>query len=96
MFALLVIGFLSIPFIIAGILFTKREEYEDFLYLKLLGYTILGNLGFALAFLPIPVGYLLFHFVLRRSEKPNESQKHAAANWGLGLLIVGCFANFFA
>ncbi|MGN7454041.1 hypothetical protein ACTHPH_04380 [Paenibacillus pasadenensis] len=76
------------PVIIALVLLNGRQEDENFLFLKLFGYLFLATLGLRLIFLPIPLGFLLFYFLLRPKSKLNEDQKHAAAWWGLGLYVV--------
>ncbi|MCM3749963.1 hypothetical protein M3223_21745 [Paenibacillus pasadenensis] len=74
-------------------LYAQREP-EELLFLKLIGYYLLG--GFVLFFmlLPIPVGFIIYWFALHGKSKGNRAVKESAAFWGLGVMIVHVALGF--
>ncbi|MBT2691129.1 hypothetical protein J7I93_23630 [Bacillus sp. ISL-47] len=72
------------------ILFRKREEDEHLLFLKLLGYYLLGSFNFSLNGLVLPVGFVISLFL---KPQQNKSVKRGAAIFGLIMMILGLFLS---
>lgn len=70
------------------ILFRNREEEEDLLFLKLIGYYFLGSFTFNLNGLVLPVGFVISLFIKPRQ---NKSVKRGSAIFGLIMMILGLF-----
>ena len=69
-------------------LYKNREQDEDLLVLKLIGYYILGIFYFNLNGLLIPLGFIVSLFL-----RPNVNRgiKRGASIFGLVLMIIGAF-----
>jgi hypothetical protein len=78
----------SLIIVIVGlyILYKSREEEEDNLALKLIGYYILGIFYLNLNGLLIPLGFIISLF-LKPTE--NRSTKRLAAIFGLIMMLLG-------
>lgn len=74
--------------LIAGILLLhkSREQDEDFLVLKLLGYFFLGSFTFRLNGLVLPLGFII---TLCMRPPSNRSIKRGAAVFGLVMMLLG-------
>ncbi|PWW28775.1 hypothetical protein DFO73_10510 [Cytobacillus oceanisediminis] len=70
------------------ILFRSRDEEEDLLFLKLIGYYILGSFTFNLNGLVLPVGFVISLFL---KPKLNKNVKRGSAIFGLIMMILGLF-----
>jgi hypothetical protein len=70
------------------ILFRSREEEEDLLLLKLIGYYFLGSFTFNLNGLVLPVGYVISLFL---KPQQNKNVKRGSAIFGLIMMILGLF-----
>lgn len=66
--------------------YLKREEDEELLGLKLVGYYILGIFYFNLSGLVIPLGFIISLF-LKPSQ--NKGVKRGATIFGLVMMIIG-------
>jgi hypothetical protein len=66
--------------IVLIILYWKREENEDYLALKLIGYSFLGAFNIRIIALVLPVGFVLYLFMRPHT---NKDMKHYAALIGL-------------
>lgn len=62
------------------------DRGENVIFLKLLGYSLLGGFVFRLNEIPIPVGFIIF--LLFFSPKANKAAKIRAACLGLALLFL--------
>lgn len=74
--------------LIAGLLlfYKSREQDEDFLVLKLIGYYFLGSFTFHFNGLALPVGFIITLFM---RPPTNRSIKRGAAIFGLVMMIIG-------
>jgi formate-dependent nitrite reductase membrane component NrfD len=74
--------------LVAGIilLHKSREQDEDFLVLKLLGYFFLGTFTLRLGGLVLPLGFIITLFM---RPGANRSIKRGSAIFGLVLMIIG-------
>ena len=74
----------------AGIylLFRSRNEEEELLVLKLIGYYLLGTFTFSFNGIVLPVGFFISLFL-----KPgqNRSVKRGSAIFGLVIMVLGLF-----
>lgn len=68
------------------LLHKNREQEENLLVLKLLGYHFLGSFTFNIGGLILPVGFIISLFL-----RPNENRgiKRGAAIFGLVMMIIG-------
>lgn len=66
--------------------YLKREEDEELLGFKLVGYYILGIFYFNLSGLVIPLGFIISLFLKPRQ---NKGVKRVAAIFGLVMMIIG-------
>lgn len=74
-------------------LYVKKEEYESYLGLKMLGYYFLGSFNFNLNMnwivIAIPLGFCIYYFGMKKKEKLNSKSKNKAAILGVIMLYVG-------
>lgn len=71
-----------------AVMYNSREQDEDLLALKLVGYYFLGSFYLAINGLILPVGFVIVLFL--RPDR-NRSVKRGAAVFGLVLMIIGRF-----
>jgi hypothetical protein len=69
------------------IIYRKSDSCENLLFLKLLGYYLLGSFRFNLNKLAIPLGFILYLIFFK--PKLNEKNKRSAALLGLLFFILG-------
>ncbi|MDF2038149.1 hypothetical protein P2R12_14380 [Cytobacillus oceanisediminis] len=74
----------------AGIyfLFRSRNEEEELLILKLIGYYLLGTFTFSFNGIVLPVGFVISLFLKPRQ---NRSVKRSSAIFGLVIMVIGLF-----
>ncbi|QNK57531.1 hypothetical protein [Paenibacillus sp. PAMC21692] len=70
------------------ILYNNREQEEELLALKLVGYYLLGTFFFSINGLVLPIGFVISLF-MRPSQ--NRGVKRGSAIFGLVLMIIGQF-----
>lgn len=78
-------------------LYYKKEEYEKYVGLKLIGFFLLGafRLEFVFNWYPIiiPIGFLLFWFILKNKDRKNNIIKKKAAILGVAILYSTLLSN---
>lgn len=89
--------------IILGVIFIlikfykEREENEDYLVLKLIGFYLLGcftfNIDIYIKFI-IPVGYGIYALWMKDKDRKNKVIKHKSANLGIIVLGIGIVCGF--
>ncbi|WP_309119584.1 hypothetical protein [Paenibacillus sp.] len=67
-------------------LYQNRDQKEDWLVLKLVGYYFLGSFHFNLNGLVLPLGFAVSLFLKPRE---NRAVKRGAAIFGLVMMIIG-------
>jgi TctA family transporter len=81
MFAFILIIQLLFVFVGLSFLYTKSKEEEENLYAKLIGFMLLGAIGFWVFFIPVPIGYMMELLFLDATE--NATIKKQAG-------LIGC------
>lgn len=77
----------AVSFAILYLIYRKRQEEEQGLFVKLLGYSFLGAFTFSLNEWKLPAGFLICLFLLGRTQR-NKSVKQWAALFGLLLFFM--------
>lgn len=67
--------------------YKKREENENYLFIKLIGYSILGGFTFSINEIRLPLGFVVYLLFFAR-PKLNKSAKQRAAYLGLFIFII--------
>jgi len=70
------------------LLYKGREQEEELLALKLVGYYFLGTFYLSLGGLVLPIGFVISLFM---KPSQNRSVKRGAAIFGLVLMLIGQF-----
>jgi formate-dependent nitrite reductase membrane component NrfD len=80
--------FIGIVVMLVGIfvLYSKREEEEEWLVFKLLGYYVLGIFNVSFNGIVFPVGFVISLFLRPRQ---NKGSKRGASILGLVMMIIG-------
>lgn len=68
------------------LLYQRRQVSENYLFLKLLGYTLLGGFTFSINELRLPLGFVVFLIFFRPGQ--NKQIKQLAAYLGLLLYLL--------
>ncbi|WP_366922664.1 hypothetical protein MFMK1_003139 [Metallumcola ferriviriculae] len=74
-------------------IYQQRENEEEYLVLKLIGYYFLGSFRFNINQLYFPLGFIIFLIVF----KPNVNRKikHWAAYLGLAAFLIGLASHAY-
>lgn len=80
--------FFWIMILIVGLFlfYQNREQDEEFLVLKLIGYYFLGSFTFRFNGFPLPLGFIITLFM---RPPTNRGVKRGAAIFGLVMMILG-------
>ena len=75
-----------------------KEEEESYLVLKMIGFYLLGGLGFYInitefVYLSLPIGFFLYYIFMKNKERTNKTLKNKCAIWGLIILLISCVSN---
>ncbi|RBP93092.1 hypothetical protein DFO70_106224 [Cytobacillus firmus] len=70
------------------LLFRSRNEEEEHLILKLIGYYLLGTFTFSVNGIVLPVGFIISLFLKPRQ---NRSVKRGSAIFGLVIMVISLF-----
>ncbi|WP_092924746.1 hypothetical protein [Romboutsia hominis] len=78
-------------------IYYKKEENEKYLALKLVGFFLLGLLRVGFTYdwysIIIPAGFLLYWFLLKNKERPNNIIKKKATILGVSILYLTILSN---
>lgn len=89
--------FLLLPIVGLVFIYKKREQPENNLALKMIGYYLLGAFSFSFNNLVLPLGFIIFLLAFR--PVVNKKVKQMAAYLGLGIFILNLLTppihNFF-
>ncbi|QJC50793.1 hypothetical protein HGI30_03900 [Paenibacillus albicereus] len=86
--SVLMLFWLLVAIVILASLYAQREREEEWLFLKLIGYYLLGGFVLFLSVLPVPLGFILYWLLLHGKARSNRAVKESAAFWGLGVLLI--------
>lgn len=77
--------------ILLTLIYKKREEDENYLVLKLIGYFFLGTFNFNLNGIIIPIGIIIYFAFMRPAMNPLA--KRYAAVFGVIMMVIGAFLS---
>lgn len=74
-------------------LYTKKENEENYLPLKIIGFYFLGGFNFNFKInwfvVAIPIGFLIYYLAMKEKERPNPKIKYKATVLGVIMMLVG-------
>lgn len=75
-----------------------KEEDEEYLVLKIIGFYILGSFSFnfnitEFTYIFVPIGFLVYYLFMEHKERKNKVLKNKCAKWGLIILIISFVSN---
>ena len=75
-----------------------KEEDEEYLVLKIIGFYILGSFSFnfnitEFMYIFVPIGFLVYYLFMEHKERKNKVLKNKCAKWGLIILIISFVSN---
>lgn len=75
-----------------------KEEDEEYLVLKMIGFYLLGSFSFnfnitEFTYIFVPIGFLVYYLFMEHKERKNKVLKNKCAKWGLIILIISFVSN---
>ena len=75
-----------------------KEEDEEYLVLKIIGFYLLGSFSFnfnitEFTYIFVPIGFLVYYLFMEHKERKNKVLKNKCAKWGLIVLIISFVSN---
>lgn len=75
-----------------------KEEDEEYLVLKMIGFYILGSFSFnfnitEFMYIFVPIGFFVYYIFMEHKERKNKVLKNKCAKWGLIILIISFVSN---
>lgn len=75
-----------------------KEEDEEYLVLKIIGFYILGSFSFnfnitEFMYIFVPIGFFVYYIFMEHKERKNKVLKNKCAKWGLIILIISFVSN---
>ena len=75
-----------------------KEEDEEYLVLKIIGFYILGSFSFnfnitEFTYIFVPIGFFVYYLFMEHKERKNKVLKNKCAKWGLIVLIISFVSN---
>lgn len=75
-----------------------KEEDEEYLVLKMIGFYLLGSFSFnfnitEFMYIFVPIGFLVYYLFMEHKERKNKVLKNKCAKWGLIILIISFVSN---
>ena len=75
-----------------------KEEDEEYLVLKIIGFYLLGSFSFnfnitEFMYIFVPIGFFVYYIFMEHKERKNKVLKNKCAKWGLIVLIISFVSN---
>lgn len=75
-----------------------KEEDEEYLVLKMIGFYLLGSFSFnfnitEFMYIFVPIGFFVYYIFMEHKERKNKVLKNKCAKWGLIILIISFVSN---
>lgn len=75
-----------------------KEEDEEYLVLKIIGFYILGSFSFnfnitEFMYIFVPIGFFVYYIFMEHKERKNKVLKNKCAKWGLIVLTISFVSN---
>lgn len=75
-----------------------KEEDEEYLVLKIIGFYILGSFSFnfnitEFTYIFVPIGFFVYYLFMEHKERKNKVLKNKCAKWGLIVLTISFVSN---
>ena len=75
-----------------------KEEDEEYLVLKMIGFYLLGSFSFnfnitEFMYIFVPIGFFLYYIFMEHKERKNKVLKNKCAKWGLIILTISFVSN---
>ena len=75
-----------------------KEEDEEYLVLKMIGFYLLGSFSFnfnitEFMYIFVPIGFFVYYIFMEHKERKNKVLKNKCAKWGLIVLIISFVSN---
>ena len=75
-----------------------KEEDEEYLVLKIIGFYLLGSFSFnfnitEFMYIFVPIGFFVYYIFMEHKERKNKVLKNKCAKWGLIVLTISFVSN---
>ena len=75
-----------------------KEEDEEYLVLKIIGFYLLGSFSFnfnitEFMYIFVPIGFFVYYIFMEHKERKNKVLKNKCAKWGLIILTISFVSN---
>ena len=75
-----------------------KEEDEEYLVLKMIGFYLLGSFSFnfnitEFTYIFVPIGFFVYYLFMEHKERKNKVLKNKCAKWGLIVLTISFVSN---
>ena len=75
-----------------------KEEDEEYLVLKMIGFYLLGSFSFnfnitEFMYIFVPIGFFVYYIFMEHKERKNKVLKNKCAKWGLIILTISFVSN---
>ena len=94
------VGILIMIVVIIGLvkIHKCKEEDEEYLVLKMIGFYILGSFSFnfnitEFMYIFVPIGFFVYYIFMEHKERKNKVLKNKCAKWGLIVLTISFVSN---
>lgn len=94
------VGILIMIVVIIGLvkIHKCKEEDEEYLVLKMIGFYLLGSFSFnfnitEFMYIFVPIGFFVYYIFMEHKERKNKVLKNKCAKWGLIVLTISFVSN---
>ena len=94
------VGILIMIVVIIGLvkIHKCKEEDEEYLVLKMIGFYLLGSFSFnfnitEFTYIFVPIGFFVYYLFMEHKERKNKVLKNKCAKWGLIILTISFVSN---
>ena len=94
------VGILIMIVVIIGLvkIHKCKEEDEEYLVLKMIGFYLLGSFSFnfnitEFTYIFVPIGFFVYYLFMEHKERKNKVLKNKCAKWGLIVLTISFVSN---